>query len=69
MSQSLECPRCHLQAANRPEAGDAPQRCSACGTPLVPPRRLREVEVRRYLYHHRLIPLPRPLGGGKVSTQ
>jgi ribosomal protein L34E len=69
MSDSLECPRCHLQAENRPRAGPTPQRCSACGAPLVLAPHPREVEVRRYLYHHRLLPLTRPLGGRRVSAR
>jgi hypothetical protein len=68
MSQSLECPRCHLQAEARPGLGLKSQRCAACGTTMVLTSTPREADVRRYLYRHRLLPLPRPLGGGKVRT-
>jgi hypothetical protein len=68
MSQTFECPRCHLQVDGRP-IGRAPRRCSACGTPLVRAPAPREADVRKYLYRSHLIPLHPSLGGRKVPMQ
>jgi hypothetical protein len=59
MSKSLECPRCHLQVDNRVGLGRESRRCRTCGTALVLTSRPSEADVRKYLYGHRLTPLPR----------
>lgn len=68
MSQTLECPRCHLQAENRP-MGRTPRRCSACSTPLVQAPATREADVRKYLYHHHLLPLDPSPSGRKIQAR
>jgi hypothetical protein len=68
MSQTLECPRCHLQVENR-SMGRTPQQCPACSTPLVQAPTAREADVRKYLYRHHLIPLNPRLGGKKIAAR
>lgn len=66
MGRSVACPRCHLQLEDRAADGAQERRCPACGSPLVPASIPREAAVRKFLHGHRLIPLPRPFGGGRV---
>lgn len=62
MSQALECPRCRGATADKAPPGSRRSgRCPACGMELIPASALREDQVRRYLYGHRLLPLaPEP---------
>lgn len=68
MSNSLACPRCHLQAESRPGFASESRRCPACGAPLVEAPQPREEDVRRYLYRDTLIPLHRNLGREKIPV-
>lgn len=65
MNQSLECPRCHLQAEPR-RVGWGGRTCPGCGAPMVLGAVPAEAVVRAYLYGHRLLPLaaPSPLSYG-----
>lgn len=57
MSQSLECPRCHLQAHAARGGGWRGRRCPDCGAPLVLAPVPAEKIVRKYLYDNGLPPL------------
>jgi len=59
MSQSLECPRCHLRAHRR-GSGWQGRSCPACGVPLVLAAGPAEELVRKYLYRERPPPLGAP---------
>ena len=59
MSQSLECPRCHLRVEGSRSGGWRGRRCPECGLPLVVAALPAEAVVRRYLYGHGLPPLRR----------
>jgi hypothetical protein len=60
MSESLECPRCHLQSEPGRRAGWRGRSCPGCGAPMVLAATPTEAVVRKYLYGHRLIPLGAP---------
>jgi hypothetical protein len=67
MSQSTECPRCRQSVQGDAEGhGAAKGRCPACGIELIAGGGPKEAEVRRYLYHHRLLPLA-PAPGAERS--
>jgi predicted amidophosphoribosyltransferase len=56
MSQSLECPRCHLRCETR-GSGWQSRSCKNCGAPLVLAAVPAERLVRKYLYGDRLAAL------------
>lgn len=64
MSQSLECPRCHLRADRR-DSGWRSRSCPACGIPLVLAAGPAEELVRKYLYRERPAPLSTLPPGGR----
>ena len=64
MSQSLECPHCHLRTESRGSGWES-RSCPSCGAPMVLATTPAEALVRRYLYSDLLAPLGAPPPPGR----
>jgi len=64
MSQSLECPRCHLRTESR-GGGWQSRSCPSCGAPMVLAAAPAEALVREYLYSDLLARMGAPPPQGR----
>ncbi|HET7417893.1 MAG TPA: hypothetical protein VFJ61_09745 [Solirubrobacterales bacterium] len=63
MTQSMECPQCHLRTESRRVPGWRGRQCPSCGGPLVLAPAPAERLVRRYLRQQRDAPPPQRAAG------
>lgn len=63
MSQSLECPHCHLRPQNGRGSGWASRTCPGCGAPMLLAATPAEALVRKYLRQHGGAPPPQKAAG------